>query len=69
MRTLVRKVQCYLGFHSPKEIGRAIYPYDTSKTILGMGCRYCGKKLKHGYLVDTEMLNDPMRVKTFFKDL
>ena len=52
----IQKIKCFIGLHSPKEIGRAIYPYDVSKTIIGMGCRYCGKKLSKGYLVDTELL-------------
>jgi len=57
-KEIIQKIKCKLGFHSPKEIGRAIYPYDTTKTILGMGCRYCGKKLNRGYLVDTERLEN-----------
>ena len=55
----MKKLKCLIGLHSPKEIGRATYPYDTTKTILAMGCRYCGKKLSAGYLVDTELLNSP----------
>lgn len=54
----MKKLKCLFGFHSPKEIGRAIYPYQANKTILAMGCRYCGKKLKQGYLVDTDKLEN-----------
>lgn len=52
----MKKIKCFFGFHSPKEIGRAPYPYEVNKTILAMGCRYCGKKLKQAYLVDTNLL-------------
>lgn len=60
MKKIIQKIKCRLGFHSPKKIGRAIYPYDTTKTIIGMGCRYCGKKLPKGYLIDTEKLENPL---------
>lgn len=65
MKPVYKKVKCWFGFHSPKEIGRAIYPYDTSKMILAMGCRDCGKKLETGYLVDKELLENPLAI---FKD-
>lgn len=59
MKEVIRKIKCKLGFHSPKEIGRVTYPYEPNKTILAMGCRYCGRKLKQGYLVNTDLLNKP----------
>lgn len=55
----MKKIKCWFGFHSPKEIGRATYPFKLNKTLIGMGCRHCGKKLTKGYLVDTDKLNDP----------
>ena len=62
IKTTIQKIKCMLGFHCPKEIGRAIYPYDTTKTILAMGCRYCKKKLSRGYLIDTDKLEDPLEI-------
>ena len=52
----MRKIKCLFWFHSPKEIGRAMYPFEANKTLIGMGCRYCDKKLSQGYLVDTDKL-------------
>ena len=60
----MKKIKCILGFHSQKEIGRAICPYNPDKTILAMGCRYCGKKLKKGYVVDNNLLDKPTTTKT-----
>ena len=31
MKDIIQKIKCKLGFHSPKEIGRAPYPYDVKK--------------------------------------
>ena len=59
----MKKIKCWLGFHSPKEIGRAIYPFEANKTIIGMGCRYCGKKLTQGYLIDTDLLEGKLLTK------
>ena len=62
IKMTIQKIKCMLGFHCPEEIGRAIYPYDTTKTILGVGCKHCGKKLSQGYLVDTDKLEDPLEL-------
>lgn len=54
----MKKILCKLGFHKPVPIGEAPYPYDITKTLIGMGCKKCGKKLSKGYVIPNEKLKE-----------